>query len=135
MIELAEQYGLGPVSVESLSAKLGISGKYIHVLVGGLKASQLIASVRGPSGGYELLREPSSITALDVIVAVEGRLAPVECTCRDDVCVRTGRCVAREVWSNVATVIENTLAGMSLDRLAVRQYHHNERSDDVVPGS
>jgi Rrf2 family protein len=76
MIELAAQYGNGPVLVDGIAKNQEISGKYIHVIVSGLRSAGLVRSVRGPNGGYELTRSPSRITALDVISALEGKSAP-----------------------------------------------------------
>jgi Rrf2 family protein len=121
MMELAEHYGRGPMTVDSIAKRQDISAKYIHVLVMGLRSAGLIRSVRGPSGGYELARSPASITALDVLAAIEGRNAPVECVIDAAFCPRSTRCVARDVWCQVASAVDGVLSALTLEQLAARQ--------------
>jgi Rrf2 family transcriptional regulator, cysteine metabolism repressor len=130
MMELAGHYGQGPLAVDSIAASQGISGKYIHVLVTGLRSSGLVRTVRGPSGGYELTRKPSAITALDVVSALEGSSAQVDCVVHATSCPRAGRCAARDVWCEVASAVDGVLSGYTLDQLCA-----NQQAKDVEPSS
>ena len=121
MMELADHYGRGPVPVQTIARKQDISGKYIHILAIGLRSAGLLRTVRGPSGGYELTRSPSSITALEVVSALEGRTAPVECVASASACRRSGRCAVRDVWCDVASAIDRVLSGLTLEQLSARQ--------------
>ena len=118
MIELAANHGKGPVLVETIAKNQGISGKYIHALVPGLRAAGFVRTVRGPSGGYELARQPSKVSALEVVAALEGNLAPVDCVTDTGRCARVPRCAARDVWCEVAAAIDLVLSSYTLDRLA-----------------
>ncbi|MDY0003243.1 MAG: RrF2 family transcriptional regulator [Polyangia bacterium] len=121
MMELAGNYGKGPMPVVAIAKNQDISGKYIHVIVMGLRSAGLVRTLRGPSGGYELARAPAEITALDVVAALEGRNAPVECVADEGSCPRTGRCAARDVWCDVASAIDGVLSALTLEQLAARQ--------------
>jgi Rrf2 family cysteine metabolism transcriptional repressor len=121
MMELAGNHGRGPMLAEAVAKNQGISAKYIHVLVAGLRSAGLVRTVRGPSGGYELARKPDRITALDVVSALEGRSAPVECVADASSCPRADRCAARDVWCDVASAVDGVLAGLTLEELAARQ--------------
>jgi len=88
MMELAANHGRGPLPVDAIAANQGISRKYIHFLMTGLKNAGLIRPVRGPNGGFELTRDPASISALDVISVLEGWKAPVECVVDAGSCPR-----------------------------------------------
>ena len=122
MMELANNYGAGPMPVEFIAGNQGLSRKYIHVLATSLKAAGLVRSSRGPRGGYELTRRPSEITALDVISVLEGRSAPVECVLDTSVCPRADLCAVRDVWCEVASAVDGVLSGLTLDQLSARQY-------------
>src|ERR1035438_7395278 len=74
MVELARQAGRGPVLVNTIAERQDLPPKYLRVLLGGLKADGLIKVQRGPSGGCELAKHPSHISALEVLEALEGRL-------------------------------------------------------------
>ncbi|MFC1641729.1 RrF2 family transcriptional regulator [Myxococcota bacterium] len=130
MIELASQYGHGPVLAETIASKQGISGKYIHILAGGLRAAGLVRTVRGPSGGYELAKEPWSVTALDVITALEGRSAPVDCVFAASSCAKATRCAARDLWCEIASAVDGVLSGATLDHLAAKQSTKPEKLPD-----
>ncbi len=121
MVELAVQFGAGPVLVDEIAKRQGISAKYIRVLIAGLKTAGLLKAVRGPHGGYELTRAPAGITVLEVVTALEGSLAPVDCVADASHCNRAGCCATRDVWCDVAMAIERTLAGVTLEQLAMRQ--------------
>ena len=121
MMELAKSYGEGPVLVDEIARAQGISGKYLHVLMGGLRSSGLILAARGRSGGYALAKKPSAITLLDVVSAMEGRTAPVDCVADRKVCPRSRRCAARDVWCDVATAIDGVLSSLTLEQFAARQ--------------
>ncbi len=118
MVELAVRHGSGPVLVTAIAQSQQLPPKYIHVLLGGLKAAGLITAVRGPNGGLELAREPGRITALDVVEALEGRVAAVDCTLEPGSCGRAGDCVTREVWCDLAAAMEESLRGHTLADLA-----------------
>ena len=126
MIELAAQYGSGPVLVDGIAKNQEISGKYIHVIVSGLRSAGLVRSVRGPNGGYELTRSPSRITALDVISALEGQSAPAHCVLDASSCSRSGNCASRDVWCQVASVVDVVLSALTLEQLVKRQRSNHE---------
>jgi Rrf2 family protein len=107
MMELASGYGRGPMLAEAIAKNQAISGKYIHLLANGLRTAGLLRAIRGPSGGYELARAPSAITALDVIAALEGPNAPLECVEDASSCDRANACAALAVASRVAQRPEN----------------------------
>jgi Rrf2 family cysteine metabolism transcriptional repressor len=121
MMELARNYGRGPLSADIIAQNQDISRKYIHLLVMKLKSTGLIRAIRGPGGGYELAKTPSSITALDVFSALEGRILPVECVADASACRRAERCAARDVWCDVAGAAERVLSGLTLQELSARQ--------------
>lgn len=120
MVELAVHHGSGPVLVTTIAQNQELPGKYIHVLVGGLKAAGLITAVRGPNGGLELARDPSRITALDVVEALEGRISGVDCTLAPERCGRAADCVTRDVWRELALAMEASLRRHTLADLAER---------------
>jgi len=126
MIELASQFGNGPVLVDEIAKKQEISGKYIHVIVSGLKSAGLVRSVRGPNGGYELTRAPSRITALDVISALEGKSAPAKCVLDSSSCSRSGNCASRDVWCQIASLVDVALSALSLEQIVIRQWDKDE---------
>jgi Rrf2 family cysteine metabolism transcriptional repressor len=121
MMALVDNHGRGPTLAEEIAKSQSISRKYIHLLMIGLKSAGLVRTVRGPSGGYELARAPSAITALDIVAALEGSLAPVECVGDPGCCARSLACAPRDVWCEVAAAINGVLSGLTLEHLALRE--------------
>lgn len=78
MIELARKYGGGPTSLKSIADDKDLSNHYLEQLATPLRNAGLIRSIRGPYGGYVLTKQPSEITAGDVIRVLEGPITPVE---------------------------------------------------------
>jgi len=120
MVELALRYGSGPVQVTTIAANQRLPGKYIHVLVGGLKAAGLVTAVRGPNGGLELARDPSRITPLDVVEALEGRLSPEDGAPLAGPFDPGSDEVTREVWADMAIAMEASLKRHTLADLVDR---------------
>ncbi|MFA4873911.1 MAG: Rrf2 family transcriptional regulator [bacterium] len=121
MLELAIGFGNGPVMVETIAANQGISGKYIHNLMMGLKSAGLVRAIRGPKGGYVLSRQPSRITALDVIESLEGKILLADCVANTGSCARAERCAAQDVWKDAAAAMKNVFSGVTLEELATKQ--------------
>ncbi|MCJ7665158.1 MAG: Rrf2 family transcriptional regulator, partial [Actinobacteria bacterium] len=98
MLELAQQFGKGPVLLKDISESQDISLKYLGQLIIPLKIAGLIKSTRGSHGGYFLSRSPDMIKLYEVVGAVEGPIAFTECVESPDICYRSKTCAAREVW-------------------------------------
>lgn len=71
MIDLALREHAGPVALAAIAARQQISLSYLEQLFSRLRRSGLVASTRGPGGGYTLGRSLADITVADVVLAVE----------------------------------------------------------------
>lgn len=69
---MARNYQSGEsVTVISISEKLGISKIYLEQVFSLLKRGEIVLSIKGAQGGYQLSRPPHQITAFDILSAVE----------------------------------------------------------------
>jgi Rrf2 family cysteine metabolism transcriptional repressor len=122
MVDLAQHGGNGPVSRLDISERQEISADYLAQLFVPLQSAGLVEGVKGPGGGYRLIRDPSSIRAGDVVRAVEGPVAVVYCTlpCPDEgpACKRTDRCVTHLLWERVSEAVTEVLDSVTLWDLA-----------------
>ena len=86
-------------------------------------APELVESRRGAHGGYSLARPPAEISMAEVVEALEGEIAPIECITADAdgalVCSREGEspCPTKLLWTRVQGSIVRTLNDMTLDDL------------------
>lgn len=119
MFDLALYYGEGPVFLKDSARRQSISEKYLSKLVIPLRGARLIFSERGAHGGYALARPPYQITAWDIVSALEGDLAPVECVKDRNVCTFSELCPSRDVWVGLEGAIRRYLEGITLESLLV----------------
>jgi Rrf2 family cysteine metabolism transcriptional repressor len=129
MLQLALNYGNGPMMLKEIGLIENLSVRYLEHLVAPLKAARLIQAVRGAKGGYMLAKTPSEITLKEIIEVLEGPLSPSECVDLPAVCDRSDFCIAREVWTELEKTISDTLAGYSLATLVQKyqsNFHHGE---------
>jgi Rrf2 family protein len=66
-----------PTKGERIAEAQGIPLKFLENILIDLRQAGLVASQRGPDGGYRLDGDPAKITVADVIRAVDGPLASV----------------------------------------------------------
>jgi Rrf2 family protein len=119
MIDLAMHTGEGPVPLKAVAERQGISEHYLEQLMGGLRKAGLVMSVRGAQGGYTLGREAAKVTAGDIIRALEGPIAPVECVDETGAtpCDRVEQCVTYTVWRKLRDAMVEVLDALTLAEL------------------
>ncbi len=121
MLDVALQADEGLVHLKDIAERQEISKKYLEHLVARLEADGLLRAVRGAGGGVALAKPPSEVTILDILSALEGSLAPVECVDRPEVCPRSANCGARDLWTDLGGVITGFLGSITLEDLCERQ--------------
>lgn len=117
MIEIARHYKNGPVKRKDISKNQGISAQYLENILITLKTSKLIQTVRGANGGFTLSRKPSEISMFEIVSALEGSVAPVQCIDSQESCERSVSCAARSFWQELNNVLVKTLSGTNLQDL------------------
>ena len=120
MLELALYYGKGPMLLKNIAKNQEISEGYLEHLLPSLKSAGLVNSTRGAHGGYTLAKSPAKITLKDIILAMEGSLAPVECVDAPSVCRKVNVCVTREIWEELGQKILETLDSTTLEDIVTR---------------
>nr|WP_325190861.1 Rrf2 family transcriptional regulator [uncultured Selenomonas sp.] len=122
LYELALHYGEGVVPLRTIAQSQGISESYLEQLMAPLRRAGLVESVRGAQGGYALALPPSKVTIGQIITAVEGPIALVDCLLTsaeavDQSCVRASECVTRKIWEEVCDSINHVLNNIALSDL------------------
>jgi Rrf2 family transcriptional regulator, cysteine metabolism repressor len=139
MVELArrDQSNAGePIPLTEIAEHDGLPLAYLEHLVARLRKAGLIDSRRGSRGGYLLARPAGEITMAEVVEALEGSIAPIECISQTTdgaiVCSResgqagSGRtgsnaqvCPTKLLWTRVRGAIVRTLRDTTLADLAL----------------
>ena len=119
MINLAQKWGKGRVSLSTISKAENISEKYLERLFSRLKEADLVMAKKGVKGGYCLTKSPDKIIIYDIIKALEGSISPFHCL-GEDGRVRCGakhKCGATIVLLKVQQAINSTLKKTKLEDL------------------
>jgi Rrf2 family cysteine metabolism transcriptional repressor len=131
MVELARRVGDDPVPLAEIAAHDGLPLAYLEHLVARLRKAGLVDSRRGSRGGYMLARPAGEITMAEVVEALEGSIAPIECISEaadgSIVCARESSadhvCPTKLLWTRVRVSIVRTLRETTLADLLVNSQH------------
>jgi len=121
LVDIALNCDGGPVLLKDIAKRQDISAQYLEHLVAPLIRAGILRSIRGAKGGIALAKPPEEIGLSRVIEVLEGSVAPVECVDNPALCVRSGECVTREVWSDIKAAIMGVLESLTLKDLMDRQ--------------
>jgi Rrf2 family protein len=125
MVELARRGGDEPVPLAEIAEHDELPLAYLEHLVARLRRAELVTSRRGARGGYMLARPASQITMAEVVAALEGEIAPIECISSAPdgslVCSREADsdhvCPSKLLWTRVRSSIVRTLQETTLSDL------------------
>lgn len=131
LFELAYNYGRGPVLLRDIAKRQVISEKYLSKIIILLRSAGIVISFRGAKGGYTLSRHPSEIKMKDVIEALEGDLAFVDCVRDAKFCDKIERCPTRDFWCRMEDVMNTFLAGETMDTIVENYKRKTGESSDL----
>lgn len=119
MLDLALHAEDGPVTLAGISERQGISLSYLEQLFTRLRKKGLVASTRGPGGGYSLSRPADQIAIADVVSAVDESVDATRCggmaNCQDG-----KRCLTHDLWMELSQQIHLFLSDITLGQLVSR---------------
>ena len=120
MLDLALNAQSGPVSLADISERQSISVSYLEQLFAKLRRGGLVASMRGPGGGYQLSRDSGAIFFFFFIDAVDESTAVTRCGGQGD-CQQGVMCLTHELWIDLSNQLHNFLESISLKELVDRR--------------
>lgn len=102
--DVADSYGLPQEALAKILQKLAKAG--------------LLVSQFGTNGGYTLARAPQTISAFEVIQAIEGPVLGTSCISVRGECEQSARCTVREPLRKVTRGIEDVLSRITIYDMA-----------------
>jgi Rrf2 family transcriptional regulator, cysteine metabolism repressor len=125
MVELGRQPGSSPVSLSAVAEAERLPLSYLEHLVARLRNAGLVSSTRGAHGGYRLALPAEAITLDQVVEALEGQIAPMECFHETPegkvLCSHESdgdrACATKLLWTRVQSGVTKALAGTTLAEL------------------
>jgi Rrf2 family iron-sulfur cluster assembly transcriptional regulator len=137
MIDLALRQDKGPVTLAGISQRQEISLSYLEQLFGKLRRHEIVESVRGPGGGYNLARRAEEVTVADIIIAVDEPLDATQCGGKGH-CHSAGadkgaqHCMTHDLWSTLNEKMVEYLDSVSLKDLVDQQKQKLNEQPNVV---
>jgi Rrf2 family protein len=110
---LAEN-GAASASAKDIAEAHGIPAELLAKILQKLVKARLLTSLHGINGGYLLARDARTISALEVIKAIEGPLFLTSCVTTRGECGHTSRCTVREPLRKVSQSIEEVLSKITI---------------------
>ncbi len=120
MLDLAVHANEGPISLADISERQGISLSYLEQLFAKLRRNHLVASVRGPGGGYRLSRDSGDICVAEIIDSVDENVDATKCGGSSD-CQHGEICLTHELWTDLSDQIHQFLSGIDLASIIAKR--------------
>ena len=119
MADLALFQNGTPVSLNDISLRQNISLSYLEQLFAKLKNGKLVKSVRGPSGGYILEKNPKEIKLSNIIFAVDEKVKTLNCKkdSKKGCNGKNSKCITHNLWDDLEQHINTFFENKSLSDL------------------
>jgi len=114
MLELALNYGGGPVQIKTIAREQKIPIRFLEQLMLVLKKGGLLQSTRGVNGGYALAKRPSEVTVLRVSEVLDGPLELVNKKMKK-------LPVLAEAFEKIQSNIRHDLISLTLEDLVMKE--------------
>ena len=125
LLVLADEAGRDtpePLTIEAIARRSGTPKRFLEHILLEIRNAGLIASIRGRSGGYSLIKKPSEISISELLRLIDGPIAPLPCLsrrayqrcedCADEASCRIRRIFAEVFWSYLLLIDSLTLEDM-----------------------
>jgi len=120
MLHLTVMEGKGAQDIDAISKAQDVPKAYLSKLFQQLAKKGFVKSTRGPVGGFVMARNPSEITLLEVIEAMEGPIYLNVCLIREGYCNRDTSCPVHDVWGDAQKSFLDVLKSCTFLDLAAK---------------
>jgi Rrf2 family protein len=117
MKHLAEHGSNGTLSAKDVAEAYGIPQEALAKILQRLAKARLVISQHGINGGYTLARDAKTISAFEVIQAIDGPLFITSCITVRGECDQSDRCTVREPLRKVNQSIEQVLKNIKISQM------------------
>ncbi len=117
------------LTIEEIARRSGTPKRFLEHILLEIRNAGIIASTRGRSGGYQLIKSPETVSISELLRMIDGPIAPLPCLsrrayqrcedCKDEETCRIRKVFADVFWSYLVLIESLTLADI-------------QRSDEVA---
>ena len=115
------------VSLVNIAERQDISKNYLEQVFSTLRKAGIVKSVKGAQGGYELAKDPSEITAGEILRALEGSLSVVSSS-NESESNKIEKCIRKNVWDKIDESVNSVVDNTTLEDL-INEY---KKDSDVI---
>lgn len=135
LLDLALHDGGGPICLSEIAERQDLSLPYLEQLFTRLRRRGLVASTRGPGGGYNLGRAAAQIPVAEIISAVDESFDATRCGGERD-CHGGNACLTHDLWEGLTREVHKYLQSVTLAQLmqsdAVRNVSDRQKQERVL---
>jgi Rrf2 family iron-sulfur cluster assembly transcriptional regulator len=107
--------------VNEISEEYKIPRSFLAKILQKLVRAKLIRSYRGVNGGFSLAKPAHDVSVLEVLEAIEGKLALNICLSDKKKCTFSKHCPTHFLWDDVQSKIADILKKTNFEDLAKRK--------------
>ncbi len=125
LLHLARQPAGTPVMIDAVSRDESIPKSFLAKIFQDLAKAGILRSQRGAGGGFVLARTPDQITILQIIEAIDGKIALQRCLGEVPECERMEACALCNLFEQAQDRLKEVFGQTTLADLALRQERAN----------
>jgi Rrf2 family transcriptional regulator, iron-sulfur cluster assembly transcription factor len=129
LLDLSLQPRYGPASVNDIALRQSLPAPYLEKLLIELRKAEIVLSVRGAQGGYQLARSPAQISLGQILEAIGEWDEPFSIAAQD-IHSNAEDWVAAAVWKRLGQHLKSVLQGITLEDL-----YYDARSWQAAQGA
>lgn len=143
MLQMAKKGHKGMTTIVELAQKEDLTTAYVAKIMSILRKGGLVQSIRGQSGGYQLVHPPQEINVNEVLEALGGKFFTEEEYCESHSgehlsCIHSMDCAVRSLWMGLSLTISNYLRRCKLSDLVttepeMEKWLNKTNKPDFVP--
>jgi Rrf2 family protein len=107
-----------PYRVEEIAESLGMPRNYLSKILHALARAGVLASLRGPRGGFQLAIPAQKLPLKEVVRHFDPFPEDRQCLLRRERCGEGEGCAAHARWKNVASTVEEFFEGTTVGQLS-----------------
>ncbi|WP_411839100.1 RrF2 family transcriptional regulator [Paracoccus sp. ME4] len=110
------------LTIEAIARRSGTPKRFLEQILLEIRNAGIVASIRGRSGGYTLIKRPEDISISELLRLIDGPIAPLPCLsrrayqrcedCTDEASCRLRRVFSEVFWSYLILIESLSLADM-----------------------
>ncbi|MCU0460502.1 MAG: Rrf2 family transcriptional regulator [Bacteroidales bacterium] len=121
----SKQQGDEKTGIKQISKDLDLPTPFLAKILQQLAKQKILKSLKGPHGGFSLLRDPKKITILDIVKTIDGEEIFTNCIIHNTTCSCVDKhkdpCPLHDNYSKVRTELINLFSTTTVHELVINK--------------